>query len=45
MRAIKLDEEQKAALFDQAKFKLMPSYVFAQVMANKRNREYVIKHL
>lgn len=45
LKAMRADEEQKAALFDQTKFRNMPSYVFAQVMASKRTRDFVVKQL
>jgi hypothetical protein len=45
LKAMRAVEEQKAALFDQTKLKNMPSYVFAQVMASKRMRDFVVKQL
>jgi hypothetical protein len=45
LKAIKRDEELKEQLFNPTTFKQMASYVFNNLVTNKRTREFIAKKL
>lgn len=45
LRAIKKDEDLKIQLFNAKTFKVMPSYVFNQLVTNKRTRDFIAEKL